>query len=234
MSLPEKSIPCNCIVLRLQRWELVQRTNPDGSIRHDAECCANHPQPVWTVTQFDAALRCAASRATAKYAGEQPRIDRGLVIALNDGVCLTYCGVLRADGSATVQSASDTEVVYTVTREGCECKDSVRAPEGRCKHKWAVALVKKAQQLVREASTQTYYATYYAPSGEAIPGIATRDAGSRCTLFVPEDGGEPVYPAPEALCLGGLVALADAQAESDGDYWQTMASPGYVEWRAGK
>lgn len=184
------------------------------------------PESISTV-QFDAALRCAASRATAKYAGEAPRIDRGLVIALNDGV--TLC----AEGMALVQSASDAEIVYRVNGR-CQCRDSARAPEGRCKHRWAVALHKAAKKLVAEASQQTYYATYYAPSGDAIPGIATRDERSRCTLFLPDDGGEPVYPAPEALCLGGLVALADAQAESDGDYWQTMASPAYVEWRAGK
>jgi hypothetical protein len=37
------------------------------------------------------------------------------------------------------------------------------------------------------------------------------------TLFVPEDGGEPLYPAQAALCLGGHIPTYHAQREADGD-----------------
>jgi len=45
-----------------------------------------------------------------------------------------------------VRSASDPEVVYTITAEGCDCPDAQKAPVGRSKHYWAVILTATAQQ----------------------------------------------------------------------------------------
>jgi hypothetical protein len=95
-----------------------------------------------TTVQFDNALRAMADRARTRYAGEAARIDRGLVIALNGGV------TLHQDGTASVQSCSNAEVVYHVAHGTCDCPDVQRAPEGRCKHRYAVCLVKKAQVQV--------------------------------------------------------------------------------------
>jgi hypothetical protein len=89
--------------------------------------------------QRDTTLRTLAAKATERYAGEKARIDRGLVLALNGHV------TLHTDGTASVQSGSDAEVVYTVNGH-CDCPDAARAPEGRCKHRWGKCLVKRAQQ----------------------------------------------------------------------------------------
>ncbi len=38
-------MPCNCIIVNLQTSELVARQQPDGTIRHDRECCSHHTTP---------------------------------------------------------------------------------------------------------------------------------------------------------------------------------------------
>ena len=182
-------------------------------------------QPTATATvQFDTALRCAARKATARYVGESARIDRGLAIALNGGV--TYSA-----GYALVQSQADPEVTYAVNG-GCDCPDAARAPEGRCNHRYAVALMRAATKLLAEATAQRYHAQYTSPAGEQILGIATRDEHSRITLFVPEDGREPLFPAPEALVLLGLVCM-DRPADEE-PLWKRIASPDYAAARSGK
>lgn len=105
-------------------------------------------QAVNTV-QFDTTLRTLAAAARTRYAGEAARIDRALVIALNGGV------TLHADGSADVQSCSNAEVVYHVAHGACDCPDFGRAPGGRCKHRFAVCLVKKAQRAAEYYTTTT-------------------------------------------------------------------------------
>jgi hypothetical protein len=126
---------------------------------------------IYTSVNLDAALRTLAARARTRYAGEAARIDRGLVIALNGGV------MLHADGTASVRSASNAEIVYHVNGH-CDCPDAARAPEGRCKHRWATCFVKRAIQALADAvAPPQYFATYYNPAGEAIAGVATVDEG---------------------------------------------------------
>ena len=116
--------------------------------------------PETTVTvQFDAALRAAATLARSRYAGEHARIERGLVIALNSGV------TLHADCTATVQSSSDPEVQYRIVAGVCDCPDSTRAPDGRCKHWYAWVLVRKAQGILAAMQTPLRHA-YHMASGE--------------------------------------------------------------------
>jgi hypothetical protein len=89
----------------------------------------------------DAALRTLAAQATTRYAGEQLRISKGLVIALNHGA------TLQADGTALVASQTEPEIVYTVNGH-CDCPDATHgAPDGRCKHRWAKTLTVRAQAL---------------------------------------------------------------------------------------
>ena len=115
--------------------------------------------------QFDHALRTLADQARTRYAGEAARLDRGLVIALNGGV------TLHADGSAEVASCSNAEVVYHVDGGVCDCPDFPRAPEGRCKHRWAKCLVKRATQAA------AYYTTTTDAQGLVLGGHkATADA----------------------------------------------------------
>lgn len=156
-----------------------------------------------TTVQFDATLRTLAARATERYAGEAARIDRGLCLALSGHVAL------HADGTASVRSAKDAEVVYEVNGH-CDCPDASRAPGGRCKHRWARCFAQKASgQALR------YFATYYAPDGEAHQGVAT--ATGHGWLFVADDGLEPLFASTHALALGGNVALYEAQRAADGD-----------------
>jgi len=167
--------------------------------------------------QRDCALRQAAEQARSHYAGEVTRIDKGLVIALNGGV--TLC----PDGTAQVQSARDPEVVYTVRRGVCDCPDFQRAPDGRCKHRYSVCLVKHAQQTLDQAAQQAtvaadtsrYYASYTSPAGTTHQGIATRTCQG--WLFMSENGLDPFYAATQALVFGGQVSILESQRVNDGD-----------------
>lgn len=157
--------------------------------------------------QFDTALRALALAARTRYAGEAVRIEKALVIALNHGV------TILPDGTALVTSQSDPEVMYEVRNGVCDCPDFSRAPDGRCKHRFSVCLVKKA--LKSEANAQRYFATYYPPSGEMVSGIAEHTANG--WLFIGDEGEEPQYVASQALCLGGNVQIANAQQVKDGN-----------------
>ena len=137
----------------------------------------------------------------------------------------------RADRLRDQYRWLDPEVTYAVNG-GCDCPDAARAPEGRCKHRYAVALMRAATKLLAEATAQRYHAQYTSPAGEQILGIATRDEHSRITLFVPEDGREPLFPAPEALVLLGLVCM-DRPADEE-PLWKRIASPDYAAARSGK
>src|SRR5262245_6321168 len=161
--------------------------------------------------QFDAALRALAARARARYAGEAARLDRGLVIALNGGA------TLHADGTASVQSASDPEIVYHVNGR-CDCRDAERAPEFRCKHTWAKCLVKRAQQQVAdEQAAQTYYATYITPDGLVLQGTAQWMPADGWLFIDAETAHAYLTQRAAALTLGGRVDILEAQREADGD-----------------
>lgn len=92
----------------------------------------------------DSALRQAAACAREKYAGEERRIERGLLLALNDKVEI-------GPDEAFVQSDRDPEVVYTVKGLDCECPDNRNAPDGRCKHVYAVYLTIVTRLAMRKA-----------------------------------------------------------------------------------
>ena len=122
-----------------------------------------------STVEFDTALRTLAAKATERYAGEKARIDRALVIALNGGV------TVHQDGTASVQSSSDREIVYHVANGTCDCPDFERAPGGRCKHRFAVCLVKKATAHLAQAAQ--YYTSTTESQGLVLGGHrATADA----------------------------------------------------------
>ena len=181
---------------------------------------ATIPYPTNTA-QFDAALTDAARRATAHYPAEKCRIARGCQIAQADGV------ELYQDGSATVQSQTQPEVRYHVNGH-CPCPDAMRAPAGRCKHRWSKALYKAALAAVkRHPGKDRWYATYTAPSGEQVVGMAEWQPDLKCWLFVPEFGQEPAYIAKQALSFGGHVGMAEDQQETDGDLGVKCGLPQY-------
>lgn len=158
--------------------------------------------------KFDEALTTLAAQARTRYAGEHARIDRGLVLALNGAV------TLHADGTASVRSASDAEIVYHVNGH-CDCPDAPRAPEGRCKHRWAKCLVKRATEAVEkaqaQAASQTYYASYYTADGAWYQGTAQCLDGRGWVFRSDEDDFTLAYADNASLVLGGRCDIADAQ-----------------------
>ena len=155
-----------------------------------------------TSTQFDTDLRALAAKATTRYPGEQARIERGLLLALNGHV------ELLPDGTATVRSGKDAEVVYRITGNSCDCQDFARATDGRCKHRFSVALVKKA--LPRRTRI-AYHATYKGMHGQAI-----RDEYGQVWFHGDDDSMTRLYDADRPhLQLHGRVDVAAAAAVAD-------------------
>src|SRR5215475_15823667 len=83
------------------------------------------------------ALHRICQQALVQYPREAARITRGYAIAARGGVHLD------GHGLATVQSERQPETWYTVNSH-CVCPDAARAPRGRCKHRWAKALLVQA------------------------------------------------------------------------------------------
>ena len=176
------------------------------------------PEAAATVN-FDAALRTLTAQSTTRYPGEQARIDRGLVIALNGGV--TLC----PDGTTRVQSQRDAEMIYEIRNGRCDCPDAERAPEARCKHQWSLCFTYRAISLLAanvatprrttcEPAPVRWYATYIRHDGETVHGIATHTPHGY--LFAAEDGSEYCYASTGSLVLEGQVALAKQQRALDG------------------
>jgi hypothetical protein len=151
------------------------------------------PEAAHTV-EFDAALRTLAAQAATRYAGEQARIDRGLVLALNGGVAF------QADGTALVQSQRDAEVQYRVNGH-CDCPDASRAPEGRCKHRWAKCLTKRAIRLVQDQTHPLRHA-YHLVDG--VEGHARVLADGRAVFHPGGHKHSLVVPLAD-LCLGPVL-----------------------------
>ncbi len=153
--------------------------------------------------QMDAALRMATAQATMRYAGEATRIARGLVLALNGHV------TLHANGTASVQSGTNAEVFYHVHHGHCDCRDAEHAPEGRCKHRYALCLVKRAMRLIAALTDDLSSETcgplrhaYYLVDG--VEGHARRRADGRIT-FHPGGHKFSMVVCADDLCLGPRV-----------------------------
>jgi hypothetical protein len=123
-------------------------------------------------------LELLCQRALAQYPEEAARIQRGYAIAVEGGVHLSGVGL------ATVQSQRQPETWYPVHRQ-CTCWDATRAPGGRCKHRWAKALLVQAVQPSEALAARVpqpydfppwtkYEATYQGPAsgGAPVNGIA--------------------------------------------------------------
>jgi hypothetical protein len=130
-------------------------------------------------------LNLMCQRALAKHPEEAARIQRGYAIAVEGGVHLSGVGL------ATVQSQRQPETCYTV-HSRCTCWDVTRAPDGRCKHRWAKALMVQAL-------------TYMAQQSEAPDEVLPRPydfpqwTKYEATYQGPESGGEPVNGIAELL-----------------------------------
>jgi hypothetical protein len=89
------------------------------------------------------ALDRIRQQALAQYPKEAARITRGYTIAVQGGVHLDGYGL------AAVQSQQHPETWYTVNSH-CTCRDTARAPAGRCKHRWAKALLVQALTYIAQ------------------------------------------------------------------------------------
>jgi hypothetical protein len=147
------------------------------------------PLPAFNAQAIEAcvahALHLMCQRALAKHPEEAARIQRGYAIAVEGGVHLSGVGL------ATVQSQRQPETCYTVHSQ-CTCWDATWAPDGRCKHRWAKALMVQAL-------------TYMAQQSEAPDDVLPRPydfpqwTKYEATYQGPESGGEPVNGIAELL-----------------------------------
>jgi hypothetical protein len=178
--------------------------------------------------QFDVALRAAADRAKRVYPTEQARIARGLEIALSGGVDLLPSGL------AIVASQTHPGETYQVNGR-CQCPDANTAPQSHCKHRWAKALYKAAlADQKRALPPDRWYATYRGPDDAPVAGVAEFIPAKACWLFIPDDGRDPLYPAMQALSLGGHLPTAEAQRKHDGNLGTKFGLPQYPETVAAK
>lgn len=97
-------------------------------------------------------FRCAISQATEaarrRFPHSNDRIERAYALVTEGKVVLH-----PATKTATVTS-SDGSKAYTVNGH-CDCPDAPRAPEGWCKHRLAVSILKKALGLVKAFQAAT-------------------------------------------------------------------------------
>src|SRR5215468_8103928 len=155
-------------------------------------------------------------QALAQYPKEAARITRGHAIAVRGGVHLD------GHGLATVQSQQQPESWYTVNGH-CTCPDASRAPQGRCKHRWAKSLF---------VQTLTYLAQH---STLPIEGLPTPYAFPRWTKYEatyqgPESSGEPVNGIAELLEPGLFVFWpADRRTCWHCAYHEVALGPGIEE-----
>lgn len=137
------------------------------------------------------ALDRIRQQALAQYPQEAARITRGYAIAVQGGVHLD------GHGLAAVQSQRQPATWYTVNGH-CTCPDASRAPGGRCKHRWAKALlVQGLTHLVQRHALPV--------EGLPTPYAFPRWTKYEATYQGPESGGEPVNGIAELLEPGLFV-----------------------------
>jgi len=106
-------------------------------------------EPTMLDNLYDSALKQAAACARQRYAGEEKRIERGLLLALNHAV---RC---NPDGTMDVRSDRDREVYYQIRQGRCDCPDRLNAPDFRCKHWYAATFWTVATAALERVCTQT-------------------------------------------------------------------------------
>src|SRR2546426_2077473 len=117
-----------------------------------------------------------ADKAKAKLPECSGRIDSAVKIVLAGDV------ELQADGTAKVASQSNGSTAYHVVNGHCDCKDFAKAPHNFCKHRLSAAIVRRAQDLVKQrleqlngASNDTSQPPAESPQGqpqsEAVPAL---------------------------------------------------------------
>lgn len=159
-------------------------------------------------SSFLQGISLAAAQASSRYrkAGDRARIAKAVTLILDGHV------TLHADQTATVLSQTDASVTYHVT-SACPCPDFARAEGGRCKHRYAKALLARVHRLLASA----WYAFHEDAQGLQTPGIAVRCDGGDDWFFLPEDQREGWDAHLPSLVLLGRVLVVEAQRAADGN-----------------
>ena len=89
-----------------------------------------------------------ADKAKAKLPACSGRVDSAVKIALAGDVALL------ADGTAHVASQSNGSMAYQVVNGHCDCQDFAKAPHNLCKHRLSAAMVRRAQELMKQRLEQ--------------------------------------------------------------------------------
>ena len=133
--------------------------------------------PTFCPSTARAAFRLALAEIAAKAKATLPecsgRIDSAVALVLAGDV------ELLSNGSALVGSQADPTLVYRVRSSQCECKDFVRAPAEFCKHRLAVGLYRRTQELVDSVPVEAE------PDEEPLP-LATSlpEAPASCNVYL--------------------------------------------------
>lgn len=159
------------------------------------------------LTPFEQAVRHSAREAMARYdsAADTARIGRAVDLILAGHVTLLPTGEAdvrsqRGHGSYHVNGA-------------CQCPDFAKAEAGRCKHRYAKAILKRAHRILAAA----WYATYEDAQGIQTPGVAfvSHDRGD--WVFLPADRAEGWHGDFASLVLLGQILVVEAQRTADGN-----------------
>jgi hypothetical protein len=147
------------------------------------------------------ALRYSAHVAMARYpdAHDTSRIARGLALAEHGHV------TLHADQTATVRSQSGHGTYRT--NGTCTCPDYASAEGGRCKHRFAVSLLRHATRLLARARYAVYIGAQEGSPCD-IRGMAFPRGDAMAIVFVPDDQATSWECTPaEVVLLCKVTAL---------------------------
>jgi len=100
---------------------------------------------------FETTTRQAWREAVAEIAAKAHEKLPECAGRINAAVKIVLAGdvVLQTDGTAKVASQSNGQTVFHVANGVCSCQDFAKAPHCFCTHRLAVAITRRAQELIK-------------------------------------------------------------------------------------
>jgi hypothetical protein len=154
------------------------------------------------LTPCEQAVRYAASEAATHYdsTADLARIGRAVDLILAGHV------TLLPTGEADVRNQTGHGSYHV--NGACQCPDFARAEAGRCKHRYAKAILKRPHRILAAA----WYATHEDAQGLQVSGIAFVSRDGDDWLFLPADQVEGWHCDLASLVLLGQAAAGGAAA----------------------